>query len=144
MDKYDSLKLGNQLCFPLYAAAKEITRKYKPYLDKLDLTYTQYICMMVMWEHQSLNVKQLGEYLYLDSGTLTPLLKKLEEKGYIERKKKDSDERNLIITVTDKGLALRDMALSVPQSMGSCISLSSEEAELLYKVLYKILNNLNN
>ena len=144
MDKYDSLKLGNQLCFPLYAAAKEITRKYKPYLDKLDLTYTQYICMMVMWEHQSLNVKQLGEYLYLDSGTLTPLLKKLEEKGYIERKKKDSDERNLIITVTDKGLDLRDQALSVPQSMGSCICLSSEEAELLYKVLYKILNNLNN
>ena len=144
MDKYDSLKLGNQLCFPLYAAAKEITRKYKPYLDKLDLTYTQYICMMVMWEHQSLNVKQLGEYLYLDSGTLTPLLKKLEEKGYIERKKKDSDERNLIITVTDKGLGLRDQALSVPQSMGSCISISSEEAELLYKVLYKILNNLNN
>ena len=144
MDKYDSLKLGNQLCFPLYAAANEITRKYKPYLDKLDLTYTQYICMMVMWEHQSLNVKQLGEYLYLDSGTLTPLLKKLEEKGYIERKKKDSDERNLIITVTDKGLDLRDQALSVPQSMGSCISLSSEEAELLYKVLYKILNNLNN
>lgn len=144
MDKYDSLKLGNQLCFPLYAAAKEITRKYKPYLDKLDLTYTQYICMMVMWEHQSLNVKQLGEYLYLDSGTLTPLLKKLEEKGYIERKKKDSDERNLIITVTDKGLVLRDKALSVPQSMGSCISISSEEAELLYKVLYKILNNLNN
>ena len=144
MDKYDSLKLGNQICFPLYAAAKEITRKYKPYLDKLDLTYTQYICMMVMWEHQSLNVKQLGEYLYLDSGTLTPLLKKLEEKGYIERKKKDSDERNLIITVTDKGLDLRDQALSVPQSMGSCISISSEEAELLYKVLYKILNNLNN
>ena len=144
MDKYDSLKLGNQICFPLYAAAKEITRKYKPYLDKLDLTYTQYICMMVMWEHQSLNVKQLGEYLYLDSGTLTPLLKKLEEKGYVERKKKDSDERNLIITVTDKGMDLRDQALSVPQSMGSCISISSEEAELLYKVLYKILNNLNN
>lgn len=144
MDKYDSLKLGNQICFPLYAAAKEITRKYKPYLDKLDLTYTQYICMMVMWEHQSLNVKQLGEYLYLDSGTLTPLLKKLEEKGYVERKKKDSDERNLIITVTDKGLDLRDQAVSVPQSMGSCISISSEEAELLYKVLYKILNNLNN
>ena len=140
----DSLKLENQLCFPLYVCSKEVIRKYKPVLDKLDLTYTQYICMMVMWEHQSLNVKQLGEYLYLDSGTLTPLLKKLEEKGYIERKKKDSDERNLIITVTDKGLALRDMALSVPQSMGSCISLSSEEAELLYKVLYKILNNLNN
>ena len=144
MDKYDSLKLENQLCFPLYAAAKEITRKYKPFLDKLDLTYTQYICMMVMWEHKSLNVKTLGEYIYLDSGTLTPLLKKLEEKGYIERKRNNDDERNLVISITDKGLELRDEALSVPQSMGGCIALSKEEAELLYKVLYKILNNLNN
>ena len=144
MDKYDSLKLENQICFPLYAAAKEITRKYKPFLDKLDLTYTQYICMMVMWEHQSLNVKHLGEYLYLDSGTLTPLLKKLEDKGYIERKKNNNDERNLVISVTEKGMALRDDALNVPKSMGGCISLSAEEAALLYKVLYKILNNLNN
>ncbi len=144
MDKYDSLKLENQICFPLYAAAKEITRKYKPFLDKLDLTYTQYICMMVMWEHQSLNVKHLGEYLYLDSGTLTPLLKKLEDKGYIERKKNNDDERNLVISVTEKGMALRDDALNVPKSMGGCISLSAEEAALLYKVLYKILNNLNN
>ncbi|MCR4898737.1 MAG: MarR family transcriptional regulator [Acholeplasmatales bacterium] len=143
MDKYDSLKLGNQLCFPLYAAAKEITRKYKPFLDELDLTYTQYICMMVMWEHKSLNVKKLGEYIYLDSGTLTPLLKKLEEKGYIERNKNLKDERNLTISITDKGLKLRDKALSVPKSMGSCISLNPEEATLLYKVLYKILNNLD-
>lgn len=143
MDKYDSLKLGNQLCFPLYAAAKEITRKYKPFLDELDLTYTQYICMMVMWEHKSLNVKKLGEYIYLDSGTLTPLLKKLEEKGYIERKKNLKDERNLTISITDKGLKLRDKALDVPKNMGSCIQLSPEEAQLLYKVLYKILNNLD-
>ena len=143
MDKYDSLKLENQLCFPLYAAAKEITRKYKPFLDKLDLTYTQYICMMVMWEHKELNVKTIGEYIYLDSGTLTPLLKKLEDKGYIERKRNDEDERNLVISITDKGLALRDEALSVPQSMGDCIALSREEAELLYKVLYKILNNIS-
>ena len=143
MDKYDSLKLENQLCFPLYAAAKEITRKYKPFLDKLDLTYTQYICMMVMWEHKSLNVKKLGEYIYLDSGTLTPLLKKLEDKGYIERKKNLEDERNLVISITDKGMKLRDDALSVPKSIGSCIPLSSEEAAVLYKVLYKILNNLN-
>ncbi len=99
---------------------------------------------MVMWEHQSLNVKHLGEYLYLDSGTLTPLLKKLEDKGYIERKKNNNDERNLIISVTDKGMDLRDKALTVPQSIGTCISLSTEEAQLLYKVLYKILNNLNN
>jgi len=143
MDKYDSLKLENQLCFPLYAAAKEITRKYKPFLDKLDLTYTQYICMMVMWEHKSLNVKKLGEYIYLDSGTLTPLLKKLEDKGYIERKKNLEDERNLVISITDKGMKLRDDALSVPKSIGSCIPLSAEEAAVLYKVLYKILNNLN-
>ena len=143
MDKYDSLKLENQLCFPLYAAAKEITRKYKPFLDKLDLKYTQYICMMVMWEHKELNVKTIGEYIYLDSGTLTPLLKKLEDKGYIERKRNDEDERNLVISITDKGLALRDEALSVPQSMGGCIALSREEAELLYKVLYKILNNIS-
>ena len=142
MDKYDSLKLENQLCFPLYAAAKEITRKYKPFLDKLDLTYTQYICMMVMWEHKSLNVKTLGEYIYLDSGTLTPLLKKLEDKGYIERKKNVEDERNLVISITDKGMKLRDEALSVPQSIGSCIPLTTEEAAVLYKVLYKILNNL--
>lgn len=143
MDKYDSLKLENQLCFPLYAAAKEITRKYKPFLDELDLTYTQYICMMVMWEHKTLNVKSLGEYLYLDSGTLTPLLKKLEEKEFIVRKRNNNDERNLVITVTDKGMDLRDKALSVPQSIGTCISLSSDEAKLLYNVLYKILNNLN-
>lgn len=143
MDKYDSLKLENQLCFPLYAAAKEITRKYKPFLDELDLTYTQYICMMVMWEHKTLNVKSLGEYLYLDSGTLTPLLKKLEEKEFIARKRNNNDERNLVITVTDKGMDLRDKALSVPQSIGTCISLSSDEAKLLYNVLYKILNNLN-
>ena len=142
MDKYDTLKLENQLCFPLYAAAKEITRKYKPFLDKLDLTYTQYICMMVMWEHKSLNVKTLGEYIYLDSGTLTPLLKKLEDKGYIERKKNMEDERNLVISITDKGMKLRDEALSVPQSIGSCIPLTAEEAAVLYKVLYKILNNL--
>ena len=144
MDKYDTLKLENQLCFPLYAAAKEITRKYKPFLDKLDLTYTQYICMMVMWEHKSLNVKTLGEYIYLDSGTLTPLLKKLEDKGYIERKKNVEDERNLVISITDKGMKLRDEALSVPQSIGSCIPLTAEEAAVLYKVLYKILNNLKN
>ena len=143
MDKYDCLKLENQICFPLYAVAKETTRKYKPYLEKLDLTYTQYICMMVMWEHKSLNVKKLGEYIYLDSGTLTPLLKKLEEKGYIERNKNLKDERNLTISITDKGLKLRDKALDVPKNMGSCIQLSPEEAQLLYKVLYKILNNLD-
>ena len=96
----DSLKLENQLCFPLYACSKEVIRKYKPYLDKYDLTYTQYIAMMVLWEEKKVNVKELGQKLFLDSGTLTPLLKKLEQKGYIERKRSENDERNLYILKT--------------------------------------------
>ncbi len=99
MDKYDSLKLENQLCFPLYACSKEITRRYKPFLSKLDLTYTQYITMMVLWETRELSVKELGDKLFLDSGTLTPLLKKLESKGYLTRNRSVKDERNLIIKI---------------------------------------------
>ena len=99
---FDPLKLENQLCFPLYACAKEIVKAYKPYLDELDLTYTQYITMMVMWEHRELRVKDVGERLYLDSSTLTPLLKRLEEKGYISRRRSTEDERDLIVTVTDE------------------------------------------
>ena len=94
-DKYDSLKLENQLCFPLYACSKEIVRRYKVYLDKLDLTYTQYIVMMVMWEDKELNVKELGDKLFLDSGTLTPVLKKLESKGYVTRERSKIDERTI-------------------------------------------------
>ncbi len=142
MDKYDSLKLENQLCFPLYACSKEIIRNYKPFLDKIDLTYTQYITMMVLWEKKSINVKDLGEQLYLDSGTLTPLLKKMESKGYITRNRSDKDERNLIIKVTDKGMELRDEALDVPKEMKKCIRLTSEEASFLYKILYKMINKI--
>lgn len=143
MDKYDSLKLENQICFPLYAVAKETTRKYKPFLEKLDLTYTQYICMMVMWEHKQMNVKSLGEHLYLDSGTLTPLLKKLEEKGYIKRTRSKDDERNLNVEITKLGMDLRDKALIVPMEMGKCVALSKEEFETLYKILYKMLGKVN-
>ncbi len=139
MDKYDSLKLGNQLCFPLYATAKEIVRKYKPFLDELDLTYTQYITMMVLWEEKKLNVKELGDKLYLDSGTLTPLLKKLETKGYITRNRSKSDERQLDVCITEEGLALRDKALSVPARLGACVHLEPNEAQVLYGVLQKIL-----
>ena len=142
MEAYDSLKLENQLCFPLYACAKEVVRRYKPFLDKLDLTYTQYIVMMVMWEDGKTNVKTLGERLFLDSGTLTPLLKKLEAKGYIERHRSTMDERNLLVSVTPAGMQLRDQALSVPVSMGSCIQLSQAEAGALYGLLYKLLQNL--
>ena len=140
MDKYDSLKLENQLCFPLYACAKEVVRRYKPFLDDLDLTYTQYIAMMVLWEEKELNVKELGRRLFLDSGTLTPLLKKLEGKGYLTRHRSQKDERNLLVRITGKGMQLRESALGVPGRMQQCIHLEPEEAMVLYKVLYKILD----
>ena len=140
-DKYDSLKLENQLCFPLYACAKEVVKRYKPFLDKIDLTYTQYIAMMVMWEHKSLNVKELGEYLFLDSGTLTPLLKTLEKKGFVTRERSKEDERNLIVKVTDKGLKLRDEAVKVPTEMSGCIKFEKEDAAQLYRLLHKMLDN---
>ncbi|MBQ7616382.1 MAG: MarR family transcriptional regulator [Butyrivibrio sp.] len=141
-EKYESLKLGNQLCFPLYACSKEIIRKYKPYLDNIDLTYTQYITMMVLWEKKTVNVKTLGECLYLDSGTLTPVLKKLESKGYITRVRSSEDERNLVVTITEEGEALKDLALDIPSEMGSCVKLSPEEAKVLYNLLYKIIGNV--
>lgn len=122
-EEYNCLKLSNQLCFPLYACAKEIVRRYKPYLDELDLTYTQYIAMMVLWEKKEMNVKELGECIYLDSGTLTPLLKKLEAKGYVERHRSKEDERNLIIRITETGEALRTRALSrTAENAGVCES----------------------
>jgi DNA-binding MarR family transcriptional regulator len=141
-EKYEPLKLGNQLCFPLYACSKEIIRKYKPYLDDIDLTYTQYITMMVLWEKKTVNVKTLGECLYLDSGTLTPVLKKLESKGYITRERSNEDERNLVVSITNEGEKLKDKALSIPPAMGSCVKLSPEESALLYQLLYKIIGNV--
>lgn len=139
-DKYDILKLENQLCFPLYACAKEIVRQYKPILDEFDLTYTQYITMMVMWERKELNVKELGEYIYLDSGTLTPVLKKLEIKGYIKRNRSKDDERNLLVVLTEKGGNLKEQALKIPAQVAQCINLDLEEINLLRKLLHKMLN----
>ena len=140
-DKFDCLKLENQLCFPLYACSKEIVRRYKPYLDELELTYTQYIAMMVLWEKKEMNVKELGKCLYLDSGTLTPVLKKLESKGYIQRARAKEDERNLIVSITEEGEALRTRALDVPAKIGRCVRLEPAEAMQLYQILYKILNH---
>lgn len=142
-DKYDALKLENQLCFPLYAVSKEIVRKYKPFLDPLQLTYTQYITMMVMWEKQKVTVKELGQVLYLDSGTLTPVLKKLEGKGYIDRARSKEDERSLIVTVTESGMELRERALSVPVHMRGCFHIKREELLALYKLLYNMLADLD-
>ena len=142
MSKYDCLKLENQLCFPLYACSKAITKHYKPFLDELDLTYTQYITMMVLWDIKAINVKELGAKLYLDSGTLTPLLKKLEAKGYITRKRSNADERSLIVTITDSGERLKVKAEEIPSKVGACIDLSPEKAQCLYNTLYEILNSI--
>ena len=141
-NKYDMLKLENQLCFPLYVASKEIVRHYKPFLDELDMTYTQYITMMVMWEHKELTVKELGQYLYLDSGTLTPLLKTMEKKGWVERNRSKEDERVLNVTITETGDKLKEKAINIPEQMAGCVKLEPEEAVQLYKILHKILNNL--
>ncbi len=138
-NKYDALKLDNQLCFPLYACAKEIVKRYKPFLDEIDLTYTQYITMMVLWEHKEMNVKELGKYLFLDSGTLTPVLKKLEQKGYITRKRKLEDERVLHVAITEKGEELKDKALEIPQKMSCCLCIEQEDAIQLYQILTKAM-----
>ena len=138
----DLLKLENQICFPLYACAKEVVKKYKPFLDEIDLTYTQYIAMMVLWERKRVNVKELGACLYLDSGTLTPLLKKMEKKGLVLRERSTEDERNLNVTVTAEGEALKEKAAVIPIQMGKCISLSPEDAQTLYRILYQLLGRI--
>lgn len=137
--KYDALLLDRQLCFPLYACARETIKLYKPFLDELDLTYTQYITMMVLWERESVSVKELGEALYLDSGTLTPLLKKMEAKGLLTRRRSPEDERSLIVSLTEEGRAMREKAVEIPAKMARCVSLEPEEALELYRLLYKLL-----
>ena len=140
--KYDSLKLENQICFPLYAASREMIKQYKPFLDTIDLTYTQYIAMMLLWEKKSLTVKEMGEFLYLDSGTLTPLLKKLESKGLVTRTRSMEDERSLNVTITDVGEQLKEKALNVPVEMAKCSRIEPEEAMMLYSILYKMLGKV--
>ena len=119
-DNYDALKLKNQLCFPLYACSREIIRKYHPFLDEIDLTYTQYITMMVMWEDKKISIKDMGKKLFLDSGTLTPVLKSLESKGFISRYRSHEDERVLIAEITEKGESLKEKALHIPEKIGNC------------------------
>ena len=142
MKDYEVLKLKNQLCFPIYLCSKEIIRKYSQMLNKLDLTYTQYIVMLYFWEIKESNVKCLGNALLLDSSTLTPLLIKLENKGYIVRKKDKNDNRNLVLKLTKNGDELKDKAIDIPRKMAEYLNLNNEEVELLYRLLYKILTNI--
>lgn len=139
MDKYDVLKLENQLCFLLYASSREIIKKYHEPLKEIDLTYTQYIIMMVLWEKKIINVKDLGKILFLDSGTLTPVLKGLEKKKYITRTRKKEDEWVVIIELTTEGEILKEKAVNIPPLIANCISLEQDEALTLYKLLNKML-----
>ena len=140
--RYDSILLDNQLCFPLYACAKEVVRRYRKPLEKLDLTYTQYIVMMVLWEFGGMTEGELGQKVHLDSGTLTPLLKRLEKQGLINRLRKEENERKLYLVLTEEGAALREKALSVPDAMQGCLPLSAEELLQLKTLLDKALENL--
>ena len=138
-EKYSGICLDNQLCFPLYACAKEVIRQYRRPLEALDLTYTQYIVMMVLWEHGSMTEGELGQIVHLDSGTLAPLLKRLDRMGYIARSRPEENERRLMLSLTEAGEALRERALSVPEAMRGCIDLPPEELLQLKQLLDKAL-----
>ena len=133
------LKLGDELCFQLYACAKEIIRLYRKPLEKINLTYTQYIVMMSLWKHGTMTEKELGSKLYLDSGTLTPVLKKLEKSGFLKRKRLKEDERSLNISLTDSGIKLKEKASSIPEVLNGCISLTYEEILSMHQMLEKSL-----
>lgn len=135
----EALKLKNQLCFPLYAASRRIVNAYQPFLSPLGLTYTQYLVFLVLWEEDGLGVSEICERLKLDNGTITPLLKKLESEGYLKRSRSECDERKVVVTLTDRGRALRNEAKEIPRKVGSCFSLSPEDAAALYMLLYKVL-----
>lgn len=135
----ERLKLENQLCFPLYACAKEIVRRYAPLLEPFGLTYTQYIAMMVLWEHKTVTVKDLGKKLFLDSGTLTPMLKKMERNGWLCRTRSKEDERMVILSITERGEELHNRVAEVPIKMAKCVKLENEEAMQLYTLLNKMM-----
>ncbi len=143
MRDHPELRLENQLCFPLYACSKEIVRRYTPHLEPLGLTYTQYIVMMVLWEDGSIGVKELGHKLWLDSGTLTPVVKKLEAQGYVSRQRCTDDERHVSVTLTEAGKALEEKAASIPGKVSCSVSLTAKEAMQLHGLLYRILNGLD-
>ena len=141
MKDYPQLRLDNQLCFPLYACSKEIVRRYAPLLQPYNLTYTHYIVMMVLWEKKEVTVSDLGKQLYLDSGTLTPVLKKLESHGYVVRSRRQDDERCVVVSPTEKGWELQEKLSDVPAQIGSCMNLSPEDAATLYGLLHKVLGS---
>ena len=139
-DYHETMKLDNQLCFPLYAAARNVVSLYTPYLKPLGLTYTQYIVFLVLWEKDGITVGDICSKLMLDSGTLSPLLKKMEQSGFIERKRSLDDDRVVLINLTSKGRALQDKAKEVPEKVARCIDLPAEKAQILYTLLNELLD----
>ena len=142
--KYDCLRLSNQLCFPLYAASRRVIGRYRAMLDALGLTYTQYVVMMVMWEKEKISSRDLADSTHLDYGTLTPVLKRLEQAGYLKRERMPEDERLLLLTLTKEGKALKDKAVNIPTCIASCMGLTAEEFRTLYEITYKALGNMEN
>ena len=139
----DTLRLENQLCFPLYACAKEVVRRYREPLEPLNLTYTQYIVMMVLWEFGEMTEGELGKKVHLDSGTLAPLLKRLDKAGYINRVRPENNENRLLLSLTEEGERLKEQALGVPPQMQGCIPLSEDERYLLRDLLNRALTGMN-
>lgn len=131
---YEQLRLSNQICFPLYAISKEIVRKYSPFLDELDLTYPQYLVMLTLWEFGEQSVGEIGDKLHLNSGTLTPLLKRLQSKDLIARTRSQTDERTVIITLTNQGRALEHQAVNIPNQVADCLTLTADEVAVLQKI----------
>lgn len=138
----EQLKLANQVCFPIYSLAKEIVSRYRPFFEELDLTYPQYLVLLVLWEQDHLTVSQIGEHLNLDSGTLTPLLKRLEQKNIISRRRSSEDERIVNITLTEEGIKLKEKAASVPQKLSSSMKVSKEELIELKRIIENLLLNI--
>ncbi|MCB2309911.1 MarR family transcriptional regulator [Clostridium tagluense] len=139
---YEPLKLDNQLCFALYACSREITKLYKPALDKLGITYTQYISLLVLWEKDNITVKEMGKKLHLDSGTLTPLLKKLECMELVNRTRDTVDERKVFVKLTEKGIELKEMAIEIPNRILCSTGLTLQSAELLKENITSLLLSL--
>ena len=139
-NKFDCLKLSNQLCFPLYAASRKIVATYTPYLKPLNLTYTQYLVFLVLWETDDITVSEICSKLHLDNGTVSPLIKKLESRGLLKRERSSKDERVVTVKLTKEGKDLKKEAVKIPEKIGACVDLSPEEAGFLYSILYKLID----
>lgn len=142
-NEFDHMKLENQLCFLLYASSREMTKQYKPLLEKLNVTYPQYLALLLLWEHETLTVKKMGELLYLDSGTLTPMLKRMEQQGLITRKRSEEDERSVLISLTENGQSLKEKAADIPRTILGLSKQSGEDLKQLKSALYTLLETLH-